>query len=409
MTMERRVRRNFLCDAINAGLFGAYIGITGPFTLALAVRLGASSLEVGLLAAAPFAVNLLSPLWARLSATARKVPWVVIPHAIWRGGMGLIGFIKNPALFTGMFVATNAAVAASNPAYGALIQKIYPAPIRGRLMGYARLAMAAIMLPTTLIAGRLLDRYGPAWLYLAAGLIALTGIGIFGLIREPEGPASPAGAPTPAPTPVPARAATPGALAGLKLAFSDPAFRRFLVAAVVFHGGVLMASPLYAVYQVRRMGLSNVQISYLSIAWNVAWLAAFAFWGRVVDRKGPRPVVIGAAAFYLGMPLAYALGGGTYVLAVAGALCQGVADAAMDLGGWNLILTKGPERVGPYTAAAMTAAGVRGALGPLLGSWLLSGVGFEATFVTSAALVLVGLLLFVSGREVRRAATAVAS
>ncbi len=388
MTMERRVRWNFLCEAINAGLLGFFSGITGPFALPLAIRMGAGPLAVALISSGPFLANLLSPVWAALSRTTRKLPWVVGAHIIYRGGLGLIGLTKNPQAITGIVTVGNVAQAAAGPAYGSLVQMVFPAPIRGRLMGYVRIILACAMLPTTLVAGQLMDQVGPTWLFLFAGAMGLAAIGVYSLTREPAPEPSAAGA-----------KAAPGAAEGLRLALSDPGFRRFLLAALLFHGGVLLANPLYAVFQVKEMGLSNAQISYLSLAWNVAWLAGFALWGRVVDRRGPAPVVTAAALFYLGLPLAYGLGGGSYAIALAGALCQGMADSAMDLGGWNMILSVNPNRVGPYTSASMTVTGIRGALGPLLGSWLLGLAGFQATFLTAAGFILLGLTVFVTRRR----------
>jgi MFS transporter, DHA1 family, staphyloferrin B biosynthesis exporter len=388
MVMDRQTRWNFLCEAINALFLGVFLGIVNPFTLPLAVRMGAGPMAVWLMTAAPFMGNILSPLWASLSYNTRKLPWVVWANVIWRGSLGLVGFLKSPSAIAGTWLFANVANASCNTAYGALVQRVFPAPLRGRLMGYIRLCLAAAMLPTTLVAGRLFDRYGPGWLYPVAGVMGLTAIVIYSRTKEPVD-APPPGGPL----------ARPNPLEGLKLALADAPFRRFLTASVLFHGGVLVASPLYAVYQVRELGLSNAQISYLALTWNVAWLAAFAVWGRVIDRKGARPVVIGAAAFYLGMPLAYALFGGSFTLVALGTLCQGVADAAMDLGGWNLILAANPDRVGDYTAAAMMVTAVRGALGPLLGSWLLGAAGFQPTFMLAAGLVAVGLGMFVAGRQ----------
>lgn len=392
MTMGRRTRWNFLCEATNAGLVGLFIGIAGPFALPLAIRMGATPLEIALIASGPFIANLFSPLWATLSRSHRKVPWVVIPNIIWRGGLGLLGLTKNPHIMTGIITTGNLAAAAAQPAYGALVQKVFPAPIRGRLMGYIRVTLACVMLPTTLIAGQLLDRVGPFWLFLFAGLMGLVAIAVYALTKEPA-PEAAAGA-----------VAVPGTMEGLKMAFADPAFRRFLLAALLFHGGVLVANPLYAVFQVKEMGLTNSQISYLSLAWNFAWLSGFAFWGRMVDRRGAAFVVMAAAAFYLGLPLAYGLGGGAFAAVVAGHLLQGFADSAMDLGGWNMILAVNPERVGPYTSASMTMAGVRGVLGPLLGSWLLQSFGFRPTFLTAAVLVALGLTAFIRGQRIHKQA-----
>jgi MFS transporter, DHA1 family, staphyloferrin B biosynthesis exporter len=388
MTMERRTRWNFNCEAANVLFMGIFLGIVNPFLMPLAVRLGATPLEIWILTAGPFIGNALAPIWARMSFNARKLPWVVVPNLIWRGGMGLIGLMKNPAALTALHFGTNVVVAAANPAYGSLVQRLFPPAQRGRLMGYIRLMLAASMLPTTLVAGRLIDRFGVQVMYPVAGVMGVIAIIAYSFTREPVDAAPPSGP-----------LSSPGAVEGLKLAAADPTFRRFLLAAVLFHGGALVASPLYAVYQVREMGLTNAQISWLSVAWNVGWLPAFALWGRVIDRKGPRPVVLAAALFYLGLPLAYGLGGGSLALIALGHLCQGVADAALDLGGWNLILATNPERVGSYTSASMVVTAVRGFFGPMLGSFMLGAAGFQPTFLTSVALVGVGAAIWLTGRR----------
>jgi MFS family permease len=407
MQMTRRTRWNFLCEAVNAALAGGFVGIVNPFTLPLAVRLGATNLQVGLIAAAPFIANLLGPLWSALSRGGRQLPWVVGAHIVWRGGQGLIGLLTNPSAVVAVFFLTHLAVAAGNPAYGALVQKVFPPPIRGRLMGYVRLALAAAMLVTTLVGGRLMDSLGPAWLYPIASFLGLLGIGVYALTREePESGEEPAQLPT-SPTSGPSSSrAQAGLMEGLRQAVTDGPFRTFLLASILFHGGALLAQPLYSVYQVKQLGLSNVQISYLVVAWNLAWLAAFAFWGRVIDRRGARPVVTAAAALYAGLPLAHAIGG-TWSTILLGQVCQGIADAALDLGAWNLILSTRPERVRPYTSAWMVAVGVRGAIGPLVGSWMLSRFGFRPTFFAAAALVLAGLVVFLhSQRAAERKAEA---
>lgn len=385
IAMDPGTRWNFLCEVTYACGIGCFIGVVAPFTLPLAIRMGATPLQVGLVTAAPFIANLLSPVWAALSQHARKVPWVALPNLLWCSLLSLVGLTTHPAALTGLVLAGNMSAAAGNPAYAALVQEVYPAAIRGRLMGYVRLAMAGAMLPVTLIAGHLIDRHGPVWLYLSSGLATALGIGVYAQTREP------AGAPAPTGT-----AAIARPLQGVRLAMSDASFRRFLLAVLVVHGGALMAAPLYPVFQVRRLGLTNESIGVLAATLNVAWLCAYGIWGRVIDRHGARFAVLGAAVFYLGMPLAYGLFASRYPLILLGTLCQGIADAALDLGVWNVILAVDAAHVRYYTSTTMTAAGIRGALAPLLGSWLLQVAGFEATFVLAAVLVAAGLLLLIT-------------
>lgn len=383
MTLERSIWRNVKLEVIASLLVAAFIGVAGPFIPPLAVRLGASKLEMGILSAAPFIANLTAGLWASLSQNGSPIRWIVVPHAIWRTLLGLAGLIKAPWLLVATSLGAHLAVTAAGPAYGRLMQQLYPASVRGRLMGYVRVTLSAGMLVTVIFAGRLIDRFGPEVVFLGAGILGLAGVAVFASIRVPPGQEE--------------KRPRVGIRAQLALAAGDPVFRRYLVAALTFHGGVLMAIPVYPQFQVQVMNLSNTEISYLAMAWTLAWLVSYAVFGYLADKAGPHLIVLTAAACYLGMPVSYAIGG-SFALLVFGSLAQGAADAAMDLGTWAFILRSNPDRVGAYTSTHMMMVGLRGALAPLIGTAVLGAFGMRPVFFTAAALVLVGLMVLYTGR-----------
>lgn len=383
ITLERTVWRNFRLEATNA-VFGAmFQGVIGPFMAPLAVRLGASKLEMGILTAAPFLANLTAGIWSSFSQNGNPLRWVVVPHMLWRALLGLVGLIRAPWLLVSTSVVAHMAVTAAGPSYGRMMQKIYPPRERGRLMGFVRVLLAATQLVTVIVAGRLIDVYGPAVIFLSAGALGLVGISIFAAIRMPEGKEPPR--------------PRMGMGEQLRTAGADPAFRRFLLAALLFHGGVLMAVPVYPQFQVQVLALSNTQISYLATSWTLAWLLSYAVLGFLSNRMNPRAIVMVAAASYLVMPMMYAVGSSMGLL-MLGHLAQGVADAAMDLGAWAFILQTNPERVGSYTSAHMMLVGLRGALAPLIGTAVLGGFGMQPVFLLSAALVMVGWVLLYMAR-----------
>jgi MFS transporter, DHA1 family, staphyloferrin B biosynthesis exporter len=383
MTLSKDVWRNFRLEALGALFVAAFIGVVGPFTAPLAVRLGASKLEMGLLTAAPFIANLTAGFWAALSQNGSPIRWVVVPHAVWRILLGLVGLMKAPWLIVATSLTAHLAVTAAGPAYGRLMQQAYPPETRGRLMGFVRVLLSGGMFVTVLFAGRLIDRFGPAWVFLGAGAAGLIGIGFFALIRVPEAGGE--------------KRPKLKAMGQIRLAAEDPAFRRYLIAALLFHGGVLLAVPVYPQFQVQVLNLTNTEISYLAMSWTGAWLTSYAICGYLADRIGPRLIVLAAAGLYLGLPLTYAIGIFFWLILI-GALCQGAADAAMDLGTWAFILQSNPEKVGAYTSAHMMAVGLRGAVAPLLGSALLGAFGMRPVFLIAAAFVAAGFLLLHTAR-----------
>lgn len=61
--------------------------------------------------------------------------------------------------------------------------------------------------------------------------------------------------------------------------------------------------PAYPIYQVKDLGLSNLQISLLPLSRSVVWLATHSLWGVVSDRAKPGAVIMAGVALYAVAPL----------------------------------------------------------------------------------------------------------
>src|SRR5919204_1459252 len=99
------VQRALRIDVSVMLLFTLFAGLTTPFTgLILRRELGASALQLSVLASASAACLLLSLALARVIDSRRPLPWVVWPTFIARGLFLLVPFVDTPWPFVGMLV-----------------------------------------------------------------------------------------------------------------------------------------------------------------------------------------------------------------------------------------------------------------------------------------------------------------
>jgi MFS family permease len=69
-------------------------------------------------------------------------------------------------------------------------------------------------------------------------------------------------------------------------------FRFFTLISFVFHAAWQMAWPLFFIFQVDHLHANEAWLSYINVASGITGVATFAFWGRVINRKGAKWVVI---------------------------------------------------------------------------------------------------------------------
>lgn len=376
-------------------LLTGFAGLTSPFTgLILRRDLGATPLQLSIMASAGAAFLLLSLLWARPVHQRMPLPYVVWPGFLARGLYLLVPFITSAWPFVGLVVAGNFLGTVAGPAQSALIQRLYPRAERGRALGTVRMIAGGLAVGLPIVAGRLLGARGYRWVFPLASLLGMGASLCQRRLRVPDAP------------PLTGRErARP--LDPARVLREDPRFRRLLVAQFVFGCGIWIQMPANPIVVVDVLHVSASQVGLFAAVGAVGSLVASGFWGRFVDRYSSLPALrnvylVGALTAVL-----YYVAPGPWAL-----LGISVSDSFMTAGldmVWTLAVidAAGPNRTARYAAISSVLAGVRGVIAPLLGAMLIQRFGVHSVYPV-AATVMIGAAFFVTseGRRVPQAVSA---
>lgn len=390
LDVPRAARHSFRWDALAGAATGAYMGMTFPFFARIARgELHASPGLIAFMAAAPFIGNLLAPLWARQMEGKAKLPFVIGSWVPARLLLFLMPLATLPWLFVGLVSGLQFVGTISTPAYTTLMRDIYPDRARGRLLGYVRVCAQAMMFVSTLAAGRLLDHVvSYRYLFPAAGVLGLLAAYSFSKVRAlPDAP--------PGPSPDQARQLTTPAFVRDTLAIlkENVGYRWFALSVFTYGFGNLMVVPLYALYQIDVLGISNTQIANLANFSSLLSIAGMFFWGRFIDRRGAPVTVLLSIVLIAAIPLVYLFAHSVSGLLVAAALA-GFGFAGIELSYMQSILGYAePGRAAQYQSLHSLLLGIRGVLAPLVGVPLMKAWGYPAAFWLAFALMVAGGVL----------------
>jgi len=357
--------------------------ITGSgFLAAFALILGANNLQIGILAALPFATMPLqvvtvsfiehvghrklisTSLW--LCAQAIWIPIALIPVLLSVPSAGavslLLAFIAARSLF----------VAMQNAAWNSWLRDLVPQNVLGsffaqRLM-YANIAAMIFGLGAAVFVDFWKGRTAGADQAYGYTFAILTGVLFLGL-------ASPVFRSfIPEPLQQPPERGQQSLIAGLVEPFKDREFRPLIRFLFMWNLALNLATPFFAVYMLQRLHLSLTAVmafTVLSTAFNAMFLRV---WGPLADRVGNKPVLSVSASLYLlvilgwtftTMPERYFL---TIPLLFMLQILSGIASAGVSFTTGTLGMKIAPRgKATSYIAATSVAANLGAAIGPLLG------------------------------------------
>ncbi|HZG84178.1 MFS transporter [Paenibacillus sp.] len=380
---------NFRCDFAAATLFSVFNVVFNQFYLPMAIQQGASNLQVGLLSAAPAIGLLFSPLWAGWIERTNPKPFVIWPNLVGRALLVLPAFFGVPWVYVVTALAFHLLMGIQAPAYASLMTRIYPGSIRGRLMGYVRVAMGLLMIPIAYFVGLWIDLGGPQGPLLLAAATGLLSISMFFGLRSSEPvPERPAGT---------RRASLKEQWAVVK---ENKPLAIFLAATTFSGFGNILVQPLYQIIQVEYLDLTNVQIGYARIAYFVCLIVALLVVGWAVDRYPPeRTLTYGIAAFGAA-PLLYGLFGNYPAVLVASGV-QGIGDAIWDIGILAYVFRIAPGREAVVFGIHLLLFGIRGSFGPILATALVDVIPIASILLFAAACGFIGTALFWKGNRER--------
>lgn len=395
MHMQPRVWWNVRVDFVATLFFSLFNVVMNQFYVAFAIQEGASNLQVGILSAAPAIGLIFSPMWASwIEKSDNPKPFTIYPNMIGRLLLLLPAIFPNPNVYVVTAVLFQLLMGIQAPAYAALVSRIYPSNIRGRLMGYVRVGMGVLMIPLAYLVGSWTDVMGPRGPLIAAAIAGFISVSIFNSIKvSKQGSAK-------------ASALKEVAKVGRKQKFieqiqlvkSNRLLAIFLLATTFSGFGNMVSIPLYQIIQVDILGLTNVEIGYARVAYYVALLLTFWLGGIMIDRIDIKYILLIGISAYAIVPMLYSLWG-TYPAVLLGNGIQGIGEAIWDIGIMAFIFKIAPGREAVVFGIHLMVFGVRGSIGPILGTSLTNVLEIDAILIGASLCGWAGTLLFLWGNR----------
>jgi len=221
----------------------------------------------------------------------------------------------------------------------------------------------------SLLAGPLLERFGPRLVLPVAALFGVAGALAHSRIRPPRLPAPPS---------------RPSLREVWHAAWADRNFRWVLVATFAFGFGGWTMAPAIPLLLVDVLQARPTQVGILAAASNAASVVGFFLGGRVIDRSSGLSTLRRALMVSPLTPLLYALVPSAWT-ALAPAAADGFLIAVVELAWMTTAMELAPPHLVVHYAGAYTSLiGVRGILAPLLAGALLESLGPRPVLLLSA-------------------------
>lgn len=290
--------RMFTVDGMCSMAMAALQG--GPFLAALALAIGASNYEIGLLAAVGFitqpmqlvglylvkrfrrrrAITALCAVVSRLS----WLPIILIP----------VLFVNRGASFLVQWLLLSALVASiPGPAWNSLVRDLVPLDVFGRVTSRRTTLGTGLALALILLGGFFVDWWRTAFPEsqpASFSLLFLCGLGfgmagIYAISRLPEPEMA-----THEDTPLRDLLVMP---------LKDQNYRKLLYFMAAWNFALNLATPFFVVYMLRRIGVSMTMVTVLTVSSQLANLFFLRIWGRLADRFSNKSVLSVSGPLFL--------------------------------------------------------------------------------------------------------------
>lgn len=380
-------RRTFYLDLINSSMGGILEVGFGTFAILIAIRfLQAPDMIKAILASGVSAGLLLVPhmqriaLWSGLSVSRFCAALMLISSGclLWASYLNHI-WLLAASLFLAQVCFSQLP--------GFMIQvytQNYGAQERGKRLSWNFIISAFIGMVLSYGGGSYLDADSadPGWIFRVMSLVSLgCAVALFLIPSQP----------------IEKGVRTHGLMDSLFILKEDRLFASMLLAWMIMGLGIIMTLPLRIEYLGGSGGLdlTNEQIALVTVVvFSIARIISSRLWGGLFDRIRFLFFRISLNLILIAATLVYFYADGLLGVSLGAAL------AGVGVGGskiaWSLWVTKlaptGMEA--RYMGAHVALTGLRGALAPFLGYWLLGELGYQGVAWCSVALVTLSTLLF---------------
>ena len=362
-------------DGIASQAMGILTG--GVFLVAFAIKLGASNLVIGLLAAiGPLAQLLQLPsiflvekirnrrAITLVTAGLSRLCWlliVLIPF-VFGGKIGLVVLLVS-------ITAASAFGAVSSCSWNSWMRDLIPQNILGSFFSKRMRIATGVGIALSIAAALYLDYWKkllPKFELQGYSILFLIGfaagvLGLYFLARTPE-------------KRMPKAEEKPKILRLLAQPFKDENFRKLIAFMCSWNFAVNLAGPFFMVYMLKRLGLSMSFIIALSIISQILNFTFLKIWGKYTDSFsnksvlaicGPLFILSILAWTFTTMPEKYFL---TIPLLVVIHIVMGLSSAGVSLASGNIGLKLAPEgQATAYLATNTIVNSIAAGIAPILG------------------------------------------
>ena len=367
--------RYVIRDGVASQAMGILTG--GVFMTAFAIKLGASNVVIGLLAAiGPLSqllqlpsIFLIEKIRNRraitvIAAGLSRVCWLVIVLVpfVFGGGVGL-------AVLLVMLVMISGFGAVSGCSWNSWMRDLIPEGVLGVFFSRRMRIAVGVGIALNVLAALYLDYWkkclpahelvGYSILFFAGFLFGAAGICF--LYKTPE-------------LRMPAQAEKQRIFTLLLKPYRDENFRKLIGFLCSWNFAVNLAGPFFTVYMLKRLGLSMSFIIGLSIVSQIMNFIFLKIWGKFTDRfsnksvltiSGPLFMISILAWTFTTMPEKYFL---TIPLLVVIHIIMGLSSAGVSLASGNISLKLAPKGEGTvYLATNTIVNSVAAGIAPILG------------------------------------------
>jgi len=375
---QRAVGRNLALDLAAAIGVGVTVALVTTLLPTIARRGGLEPIGLAALAAAPFIANLLGAFAGRIGPRSQRQ--LALIRGAGAASLLVLALLAEAPVMIAVSVAFWLSLSLSGPFHLRLWGSMYPARVRGRVVGFLGSGRAAAAAVAALAGGLLADRLGGETAVALAGLVGLTCALAYAGLRAPNAERPP----------------TFSARDSIQALRDRPVLSRIAVAQGFYGGGLIAAMPLYAIVNVDRLDLSLSDVGIIGILTAGATTLSFLVWGAVADRRGPLVAMRIGSALGLAALIAYAVAPDVAVLWVA-AVAAGAGSASIDVGIASAVSDHTPLASRAAAMAGWNAiTGARGIVAAFTMSVLLQVGIVDVTtgLLLCAAVSAVGVVLY---------------
>ncbi len=371
-------------------------GILSMSMYVLAKSLNATPQQLAIMSSIGSTCQLLGIFGGEFIRGRDRRPAIALFGSLSRGVLLLNALVVTAWQFIAVAAAFGCTNALLSPALTILWRDNIGPQRRNQLWGVTATIVTVVSVVAGVATGWLLDLSLDAyrWVFPMAGVVGL--LGVFFMVRMPHRGRHKR------------RAVKPHTLHSVVIApikrfvgvlRNDGYFRHFEASFFLYGIAFMLMAPVLPLYLTKLAQMNYLQSSIAESG--ILPLGAVGLsiaWGRLMDRTSPSMTCAIVFAILALFPLILLTGLHLHELGVPllwivylGYLVYGIGLSGMNVA-WNLapLMFAGKSDAGAYTGTHITLTGVRGAVAPIVGGWVMKHYGFPPVFIASACFFLAG-------------------